>query len=62
MDAEGKEALPRFSLTDCVQMKGDHLDQEVKWNGSGLTLPTGRSVRFRFGLRNASLYAFWSKN
>lgn len=58
MDAEGSEVLAGFSLTDCVPVKGDHLDREAQWKGTDLTRLAGKSVRLRFVSRNASLYAF----
>lgn len=60
LDPEGKTALPGYSLRDSVPVKGDGLDMELKWQtGTNLSALSGKSVRLRFALRKASLYAFW---
>ena len=60
LDAEGKKTLSGYSLKDSVPAKGEGLDKELKWRTqSNLSALAGRSVRLRFALRKASLYAFW---
>lgn len=60
LDAEGKKNLLGYSLEDSVPVKGNGLDMELKWQAqSNLTALAGKSVRLRFELRKASLYAFW---
>ena len=60
LDAASGRVLPGFSRNDCIPAAGDRLDAEVKWKGAKLSSLKGRSVRIRFGLRRASLYAFWA--
>lgn len=62
LDAIGKKALPGLSLRDCIPVKGDSIDAEMKWKNHNLPALTGRTVCIRFVLRKASLYAFWLKN
>jgi hypothetical protein len=60
LDAEGEKTLLGYSLKECVPAKGDGLDMELKWKTrSDLSGLAGKSVRLRFALRKASLYAFW---
>ena len=60
LDAASGQVLPGFSRRDCIPASGDSLDAEVKWKGTKLSSLKGRSVRIRFGLRSARLYAFWA--
>jgi hypothetical protein len=63
LDVEGKKTLSGYSLKDSVPAKGDGLDVELKWQAeSNLSALAGKSVRLRFALRKASLYAFWVKS
>jgi hypothetical protein len=56
-DAEGKPA-PGFGLDDMAPLFGDQLDAVVSWKGGAdLTPLIGKTVRFRFVLRDADLYA-----
>ncbi len=57
VDADG-QAIPGFALADCAPVSGDHLDQPVSWKGGSLAPLAGRTVRLRFDLRDADLYAF----
>lgn len=60
LDAEGRKTLAGYSLKDSVPAKGDGLDMELKWKTQpNLSALAGKSVRLRFALRKASLYAFW---
>ena len=60
LDAAGKKTLSGYSLKDSMPAKGDGLDMELKWKTqSNLSALAGKSVRLRFALRKASLYAFW---
>ena len=57
-DASGK-ALPGFSLDDCPPLFGDTVERTVTWkNGSNVSSIAGQSVRLRFDLRDADVYAF----
>lgn len=61
-DADGKP-LPGFSLDDCAEMWGDHIDGRVTWDGGSgdcgeLARHAGKPVRLRFELKDSDLYAF----
>jgi hypothetical protein len=59
LDAAGT-VMPGFSATACVPVQGDATSQAVGWKGSpNLGVLAGSEVRFRFLLRQGSLYAFW---
>lgn len=63
LDPTRDEALPGLSKDDCIPAGGDRLDAEVRWKGgAGIRSLAGRAVRLRFLLRNAGLYAFWTKD
>jgi hypothetical protein len=38
---------------------GDHPRKTVEWKRGGLEHLNGQTIRFRFTLRNASLYSYW---
>jgi hypothetical protein len=59
LDAEGKQVLSGFSREECIPVRGDSLDVELKWKKAEVSSLAGKTVRLRFILRNASLYAFW---
>jgi hypothetical protein len=54
---EAGKAIPGFALDDCAPIKGDHIDHMVSWKGGSLTTLAGKSVRLRFELREADLFA-----
>jgi hypothetical protein len=69
LDEQGNP-LPPFTRANCQPMRGDHTLAAVKWTGAtdsdkdksnskDLSSLAGRPVRFRFLLRNGSLYSFW---
>lgn len=59
LDIDGKAIAP-FSAGNCIPIATDSTLREVGWNGtSSLSVLRGRPVRFRFHLKNGSLYAFW---
>jgi len=62
LDAEGKQVLSGFSREECIPVRGDSLDGELKWKKSNLAALAGKTVRLRFALRDARLYAFWVEN
>jgi len=49
--------LPGFSLADCAPLKGDFLDAAVAWQGGSLAKLAGQTVRLRFELNDADLFA-----
>ena len=58
-DRDGKVIEP-FTRDACVPVKADSCLQRVAWSGGAdLSSLAGKPVRFRFWLRNGSLYAFW---
>ncbi|MBI5395403.1 MAG: glycosyl hydrolase family 32 [Verrucomicrobia bacterium] len=59
LDCDGNVIKP-FSRQNCTPLRADKTLQAVKWKGaSDLSKLAGQPVRFRFHLRNGSLYAFW---
>ncbi|HRE80929.1 MAG TPA: hypothetical protein PLN52_07760 [Opitutaceae bacterium] len=56
---EAGEALPGFSLNDCVPLIGDRISGGVAWKAeSSLRSLRGRSVRIRMVLSDADIYSF----
>jgi hypothetical protein len=61
-DKDGK-AMPGFDFKDCARIKGDFIDKTVTWkSGSSLKALQGKTVRLKFQMQNAKLYAFEFKN
>ncbi len=59
LDSDGSVVRP-FSRESCVPLSADKTLQAVTWKGaSDLSGLAGKALRFRFHLRNGSLYAFW---
>ncbi|MFN0168840.1 MAG: hypothetical protein ACKV22_20635 [Bryobacteraceae bacterium] len=58
LDAAGNRALPGYTMKESVAARGDHVDAELRWRTARISALKGRTVRLRFALRNASLYAF----
>jgi hypothetical protein len=59
LDRDGK-VLPPFTSDNCEAVRVDKTLVEVKWRGvEDLSRLSGSPVRFRFKLRDASLYSFW---
>jgi hypothetical protein len=57
---ENERVIAPFSARNCLAVTADKTLQQVKWNGADdLSALRGRPVRFRFLLKNASVYAFW---
>ncbi|MBM3801069.1 MAG: hypothetical protein FJW26_02030 [Acidimicrobiia bacterium] len=57
-DANGNP-WPQFTFADCDAVTRDEVHQRVSWKGrSDLTLLAGHTIRLKFLLRQASLYAF----
>lgn len=49
--------IPGYKLEDCRLIIGDETDAAVAWAGGGLSPLAGQTVRLRFVLRDADLYA-----
>jgi hypothetical protein len=59
LDERGHVIEP-FIKSECVPVSGDKTLMRVMWRGADtLSRLSGKPSRFRFSLRNASLYAFW---
>lgn len=57
-DLHGK-ALPGFALEDCPPLFGDTIERTVTWkDGGDVSSIAGQSVRLRFALQDADVYAF----
>lgn len=61
LDATGKRVLPGFSRSESIPVQGDRLNAELKWKRAEVSSLVGKTIRLRFILRNASLYAFWTR-
>jgi hypothetical protein len=59
LDADRNPIAP-FSLENSTPIQTDSTLQPVQWNsGQDLSTLAGKPVRFRFHLKNGSLYSFW---
>jgi len=59
LDKDGK-AIGPFTLKNCKAVSCDKTLAAVTWQGvADLSAVSGKPVRFRFHLKNGSLYAFW---
>ncbi|MBH06466.1 MAG: hypothetical protein CMJ20_09110 [Phycisphaeraceae bacterium] len=57
-----RKAIDGFSTKDCRPIRSDRVKVQCRWKpGSDLSQLQGKTVRLRFHIRNASLYAFWSQ-
>ena len=56
-DAKGMP-IEGYSMTDCQEIYGDEIEHVVKWNGYNVGKLAGKSIRLRFALKDADLYAF----
>jgi hypothetical protein len=55
---EAGKPIPGFSLADCQPIWGDEIERIVGWKGGhDLNKLSGRSVRLRFVMKDADLYA-----
>lgn len=56
-DADGK-ALPGFTLADSVETIGNEIERAARWKtGENVSALAGRTVRLRFVIKDADLYA-----
>ena len=56
-DAAG-QPIPGYTLADCIELNTDDLARVVSWkNGSDLSSLAGKSIRLRFRLKDADLFA-----
>jgi len=55
---EAGKSIPGFSLEDCPEIYGDRIEQAVAWkHGGDVSRLAGQSIRLRFVLKDADLYA-----
>ncbi|MBC7967089.1 MAG: hypothetical protein H7Z17_14330 [Fuerstia sp.] len=55
---EAGRAIPGFAAADCVEVIGNEIDRTVRWkSGSDVSSLAGRTVRLRFVMKDADLYA-----
>ena len=60
IDANDGQPIPGFGKDDCVPAVIDNIDETVTWKDKGdLSELVGKTVRIRFSLWQAELYAFW---
>ena len=60
LDVDRRVIRP-FNRDNCIAITGDTTLQQVTWKGSdSLSVLAGQPVRFRFHLKNGSLYSFWT--
>ena len=53
------QAIPSFTLDQCIPVFGDELDRAIEWDSdSSLTKLAGIPIRLRFSLKDADLYSF----
>ena len=58
LDTTG-QVIPGYSRGDCREIRGDHLHQQVIWDGKpGVEELQGREIRVRFYLQAAKLFSF----
>lgn len=58
LDEAGKAIAP-FTKDNCEPLTVDAVTQRVQWKSGDLSQLAGQPVRFRFYLKNGSLYSFW---
>ena len=49
--------IPGFTLADCAPVTADRVDAPLTWRGGELSSLRGRSIRLRFDLFKADLFA-----
>ena len=59
---ESGQPLPGFTLSDCAPLYGNTIERAVTWTaGRRLAALVGRTVRLRFVLQDADVYAYQFK-
>ena len=60
IDASNGQPIPGFTKNDCIPAAIDSIDETITWKGkTDLGELLGKTVRIRFWLWQAELYAFW---
>ena len=59
-DAGDGRPLPGYSLEECLPVAVDEVDEPLQWKDKkSISDLAGKTIRVRFSLLNAELYAFW---
>ena len=62
LDLDGNRLRPGLTAEQAIPISEDAIRLQVRWqNEEDLSDLKGRSVRLRFLLRNADVYAFWTE-
>ena len=56
---EARNPVPGYQRDHCKPVKKDATAIAVRWQDADLSSLAGRPVRFKFYLKEASLYSFW---
>ena len=54
----GRQAFPGFQLSEFQTLIGNNTDQLAHWNDASLKSLAGQTIRLRFILKDADLFAF----
>ncbi|MGB7159301.1 MAG: hypothetical protein WBD40_14630 [Tepidisphaeraceae bacterium] len=54
---EAGKPIPGFTLDDCAEVIGNELERAVNWKGGGIGKLAGTTVRLRFVMKDAELFA-----
>jgi hypothetical protein len=55
---EAGEPIPGFAADDCVEIVGNEIERVVRWkNGADVSSLAGKTVRLRFVMKDADLFA-----
>lgn len=58
LQGESGRPLPGFALADCRELAGEAIEQRVSWaKGSDVAALAGQTIRLRFVMQHADLYA-----
>lgn len=57
---ENREPIAPYTYANGTQISADSTCQQIRWEGvPDLSAMSGKTVRFRFHLKRASIYSFW---
>jgi len=60
LDADTMQPVPGFGKDECIPTIVNSIDATVRWKGNAnLASLQGKTVRLRFHLWQAEMYAFW---
>jgi hypothetical protein len=54
---EAGRPISGFALRDCQELIGNEIERAVRWKGGSLTSLVAKTVRLRFVMKDADLYA-----